>query len=127
LRVVDETPAYWRAICDDPPCNVLDAAMFASLQDLLTRMEVSPSLRVVEFESANDQFYLSHLDLIGKAGKMMTAVGPSGLPILADTFVRLTRSPVAGIAKIRGCVRGASSECVLACDERDRNARVADA
>jgi enoyl-CoA hydratase/carnithine racemase len=127
LRVVDETPAYWRVIFDHPPFKVLDATMFASLQDLLARMEVSPNLRVIVFESANDQFYPSDLDLIGKPGNIMTAVGPSGLPILADTFVRLTRSPVASIAKIRGCVRGASSEFVLACDELDRNARVADA
>jgi enoyl-CoA hydratase/carnithine racemase len=35
-----------------------------------------------------------------------------------DTFVRLTKSPVASIAKIRGCVRGGSSEFVLACDMR---------
>jgi enoyl-CoA hydratase/carnithine racemase len=35
-----------------------------------------------------------------------------------DTFVRFTRSPVVSIAKIRGCVRGASSEFVLACDMR---------
>ena len=48
----------------------------------------------------------------------MTAVGASGLPILMDTFVRLTKSPVVSIAKIRGCVRGVSSEIVLACDMR---------
>jgi enoyl-CoA hydratase/carnithine racemase len=43
---------------------------------------------------------------------------PSGLPILMDTFVRLTKSPVVSIAKVRGCVRGVSSEVVLACDMR---------
>ena len=48
----------------------------------------------------------------------MTAVGASGLPVLMDTFVRLTKSPVVSIAKIRGCVRGVSSEFVLACDMR---------
>ena len=48
----------------------------------------------------------------------MTAIGPSGLPILMDTFVRLTKSPVVSLAKIRGCVRGVSSEFVLACDMR---------
>jgi enoyl-CoA hydratase/carnithine racemase len=56
--------------------------------------------------------------LTGKIGNIMTAVGPSGLPILMDTFVRLTESPVVSIAKIRGCVRGVSSEFVLACDMR---------
>ena len=48
----------------------------------------------------------------------MTAVGPSGLPILMDTFVRLTKSAVVSIAKIRGRARGVSSEFVLACDMR---------
>jgi enoyl-CoA hydratase/carnithine racemase len=63
-------------------------------------------------------FYLSHFDLTGKLGNITTAVGASGFPILMDTFVRLTRSPVVSIAKIRGCVRGVSSEFVLACDMR---------
>jgi enoyl-CoA hydratase/carnithine racemase len=56
--------------------------------------------------------------LTGKIGNIMTAVGATGLPILMDTFVRLTKSPVVSIAKIRGCVRGVSSEFVLACDMR---------
>jgi enoyl-CoA hydratase/carnithine racemase len=118
LRVVEETPAYWRIVFDYPPFNVADGTMFQALQDLLARMDVNPILRVVVFESAHRDFYLSHFDLTGKLGNVMTAVGPSGLPILEDTFVRLTRSPVASIAKIRGCVRGACSEFVLACDMR---------
>ena len=118
LRIIEETPAYWRVIFDYPPFNVADGTMFQALQDLLARMDVSPRLRVVVFESANRDFYLSHFDLTGKLGNVMTAVGGSGLPILDDTFVRLTRSPVASIAKIRGCVRGACSEFVLACDMR---------
>jgi enoyl-CoA hydratase/carnithine racemase len=92
--------------------------MFEGLQDLLAKMDGSPSLRVVVFESANPKFYLSHFDLTGKIGNIMTSVGPSGLPVLMDTFARLTQSPVVSIAKIRGCVRGVSSEFVLACDMR---------
>jgi len=118
MRVIEETPAYWRVIFDYPPFNILDATVFEGLQDLLARTEASPSLRVVIFESANPEFYLSHFDLTGKLGNIMTAVGPSGLPILMDTFVRLTKSPMVSIAKIRGCVRGACSEFVLACDMR---------
>jgi len=115
---MEETPAYWRIIFDYPPFNVADGTMFQALQDLLARINVDPSLRVVVFESANHDFYLSHFDLTGKLGNVMTAVGPSGLPVLVDTFVRITRSPVVSIAKIRGCVRGACSEFVLACDMR---------
>ena len=118
LRVMEETPAYWRIIFDYPPLNVADGTMFQALQDLLARINVDPSLHVVVFESANRDFYLSHFDLTGKLGNVMSAVGPSGLPVLADTFVRITRSPVVSIAKIRGCVRGACSEFVLACDMR---------
>jgi enoyl-CoA hydratase/carnithine racemase len=103
---------------DYPPFNIVDATIFDGLQDLLARMDGSPSLRVVVFESANPEFYLAHFDLTRKTGNITTAVGPSGLPILTDTFVRLTRSPVVSIAKIRGCVRGVSSEFVLACDMR---------
>jgi enoyl-CoA hydratase/carnithine racemase len=115
---MEETSAYWRIIFDYPPFNVADGTMFQALQDLLARINVDPSLRVVVFESANRDFYLSHFDLTGKLGNVMTAVGPSGLPVLADTFVRITRSPGVSIAKIRGCVRGACSEFVLACDMR---------
>src|SRR5881409_4061194 len=118
VRVIEETSAYWRVLFDYPPFNIMDATIFDGLQDLLARMDSSPGLRVVVFESANPEFYLAHFDLTGKLGNIMTAVGPSGLPILMDTFVRLTKSPVVSIAKVRGCVRGASSEFVLACDMR---------
>jgi enoyl-CoA hydratase/carnithine racemase len=118
VDVIEETPAYWRVVFDYPPFNVVDDTIIQGLQDLLARMDVGPSPRVVVFESAIPEFYLSHFDLTGKIGNIMTAVGPSGLPILMDTFVRLTRSPVVSIAKIRGCVRGVSSEFVLACDMR---------
>src|SRR5689334_19822220 len=118
VRVIEEMPAYWRVVFDYPPFNIVDADIFESLQDLLVRMETSQDLRVVVFESAIPDFYLAHFDLTGKTGNITTAVGASGLPILMDTFVRLTRSPVVTIAKIRGCVRGVSSEFVLACDMR---------
>src|SRR5712671_5407651 len=118
VRVIEEMPAYWRVVFDYPPFNIVDADIFESLQDLLIRMDTSQDLRVVVFESAIPDFYLAHFDLTGKIGNITTAVGSSGLPILIDTFVRLTKSPVVSIAKIRGCVRGASSEFVLACDMR---------
>jgi enoyl-CoA hydratase/carnithine racemase len=118
VQIIEESSAFWRAVFDYPPFNVMDDTIFDGLQGLLGRIDASSDLRVVVFESAIPDFYLSHFDLTGKLGNVLTAVGPSGLPILLDTFVRLTKSPVASIAKIRGCVRGASSEFVLACDMR---------
>jgi enoyl-CoA hydratase/carnithine racemase len=118
VRVIEETSTYWRVLFDYPPFNIMDATIFEGLQDLLARMDSSPGLRVVMFESASPEFYLAHFDLTGKLGNITTNVGRSGFPILMDTFVRLTTSPIVSIAKIRGCVRGACSEFVLACDMR---------
>ncbi len=120
LRIVEETPAYWRVVFDNPPINVVGAGLFEGLQELLARMEASASLRVVVFESANPEFYLAHFDLSDPSGNLglLKNAGPSGLPILMDTFVRLTKSAVVSIAKIRGRVRGVGSEFVLACDMR---------
>src|SRR6202790_1468962 len=118
LRVVEETPAYWRVVFDYPPFNMVDAAFFEGLQELLARMEASPSLRVVVFESANPDFYLAHFDLSEASLSLLKTAGPSGITILMDTFIRLTKSPVVSIAKIRGRVRGVGSEFVLACDMR---------
>src|SRR5882757_607374 len=120
VRVIEESPAYWRIVFDHPPLNIVGASMFAGLQDLLARMDASPSLRVVVFESANPDFYLAHFDLADLPGSLglIKIAGPSGLPILMDAFVRLTRSPIVSIAKIRGRVRGVGSEFILACDMR---------
>ena len=118
MQVIEETSGYWRAVFDYPPFNVVDGDVFQTLQDLLVRMETTDTLRVVVFESALPDFYLSHFDLTGRLGNVMSAIGPTGLPILMDTFVRLTKVPVVSLARIRGCVRGVSSEFALACDMR---------
>src|SRR5437667_12110106 len=79
VRVIQETSAYWRVVFENPPFNIVDATIFEGLQELLARMDASPSLRVVVFESANPEFYLAHFDLTGTTGNITTAVGPSGL------------------------------------------------
>jgi hypothetical protein len=61
LGVIEETSAYWRVVFDYPPFNIVGATIFEVLQGLLARMDASPSLRVVVFESANPEFYLAHL------------------------------------------------------------------
>jgi len=120
LRVVEETPAYWRVAFDNPPLNIMGATMFQGLQALLARMDASPNLRVVVFESANPEFYLAHFDLSDIAGSLglMQTAGGSDPTVLMDTFVRLTKSPIVSIAKIRGRARGVGSEFALACDMR---------
>src|SRR6202049_312134 len=115
LRVVEETHAFWRVVFAYPPFNVVDDNMYAGLQSLLTRVDATPGLRVIVFESAMKDFYLSHFDLTGKLGNITTAVGASGFPILMDTFVRLTRSPVVSIFFISVRVRRVITLFPLAC------------
>src|SRR6266481_6319300 len=45
MRVIEETPGYWRAVFDYPPFNVVDGDVFQALQDLLVRMETTEGLR----------------------------------------------------------------------------------
>src|SRR3984957_19628581 len=117
VRVIEETPAYWKVVFDYPPFNILDAAIFDSLQNLLVRMDASQSLRVVVFESAIPEFYLAHFDLTGKTGNITTAVGPSGLPILMDTFVRITKSrwSVSQRSEAASAAAAASSSSLVTC------------
>jgi len=118
VRMIEETPAYWRVVFDYPPFNIVDASIFEALQDLLARMDTSPSLRVVVFESANPEFYLAHFDLTGKIGNIMTAVG---LRASRFCWIRSCVSPSLRWSASRrsGAVfRGVSSEFVLACDMR---------
>jgi enoyl-CoA hydratase/carnithine racemase len=116
LRIIEETPAYWRAVFDNPPLSIMGARMFEGLQDLLARMDAGPSLRVVVFESSNPEFYLGHFDLSDIAGSLglMKTAGPSGLPILMDTFVRLTKSPVVSLVG-----RGRALEIIIGSDDFD--------
>ena len=35
VSLIEETPAYWRVVFDNPPLNIMDADMFEGLQGLL--------------------------------------------------------------------------------------------
>ena len=106
VRIVEETPAYWRVLFDNPPLNVVDGGVF----------EGRPSGGC--FESVNPEFYLAHFDMTASQPASPAQSVRSGLPIPTDAFVRLTKSAVVSIAKIRGRVRGVGSEFILACDMR---------
>src|SRR5258706_3163015 len=96
LRIIEETPAYWRVVFDNPPLNIMDADMFENLQAVLARIDASPSLRVVVFESANPDFYLAHFEVKDTARTLtlLETVGPSGLLTLLGSFLRFPKSHV---------------------------------
>ena len=51
---VDEiSPSYWRVTFENGPVNLVDPDSVEQLAQLVTRIEESPTLTVVVFDSAN--------------------------------------------------------------------------
>jgi len=117
---IDEvTQSYWRVTFENGPINLLDADSIDELAALVDRMEDAPSLTVAVFDSANPDYFMAHWDQhADKARVAAMTPGPTGLHPYLDNFVRLSRVPAVTISSIRGRVRGAGSEFVLATDIR---------
>ena len=98
---------YCRVTFDHPPINTITATTVAELAELVGLIEQDADLNVVVFDSANPDFYLADYD-----------TEEMEQDAWLDLLVRLSRAPVVSIASIRGRVRGAGSEFVLACDLR---------
>ncbi|MFI9383198.1 enoyl-CoA hydratase/isomerase family protein [Kutzneria sp. NPDC052558] len=118
VRVHEVTPAYWQVTLDNPPLNVFDGAIIRGLAAVVDRIEASEQVRVVVFDSADEDYFLAHFDMSGGSTDAVRAYGPTNLPAITDLLTRLSAAPVLTIAKIRGRVRGVGSEFVLACDLR---------
>ncbi|WP_340313639.1 enoyl-CoA hydratase/isomerase family protein [Rhizorhabdus argentea] len=113
------TPQYWRVTINHPPFNIFGPDSIPQLNDVITRIENDPDVRVVVFESAVPGFFLTHYDF--EASLQQTTdipAGPTGLPALPDMLVRLSRAPVVSIVSIRGRATGVGSELALASDMR---------
>ena len=52
LRVIEESPAYWRIVFDYPPFNIVDARLYQALQDLLAQRNGAPLWRLWGLDSA---------------------------------------------------------------------------
>jgi enoyl-CoA hydratase/carnithine racemase len=118
--VVDEvSPSYWRVTFRNGPINLLDADSIEELADLVTRIEDAPALTVVVFGSANPDYFMAHWDLRADRARVASMPpGPTGLHPYVDDLIRLSKVPAVTICAIRGRVRGAGSEFVLATDLR---------
>jgi enoyl-CoA hydratase/carnithine racemase len=102
----------WTITFDNPPINMFVPATIVELAALLKDLESDPSVKVVEFRSANPDFFIAHLDV------SMAAQRPEVLRLWRDLVLRLSSAPVVSIARIRGRTRGIGNEFVLACDMR---------
>ena len=84
----------------------------------MDRVEGDDAVRVLVFDTADQDYYISHLDV----NRLFDVPDIPGAANLSDEWhhfvTRLANAPVVSIASIRGRVRGIGTEFVLACDMR---------
>ncbi|SNS96505.1 enoyl-CoA hydratase/isomerase family protein [Rhodococcoides kyotonense] len=118
LILEEQAPGLIRVTIDNPPINLFDPHLYAALNLLLDRMENDENLRVVVIDSADSDYFVSHLD-VDRLDEVPDIPGAASLPRTWPTFVRrFASAPVVTIASIRGRARGIGSEFALACDMR---------
>ncbi|GAB1786688.1 enoyl-CoA hydratase/isomerase family protein [Priestia megaterium] len=118
LTIVHETNAYWRVVLNNPPLNMFDPWMFAELNALMNEVEKDENLKVIVFESANEDFFMDHHDV---EHRTIVPDQEGAAPFFYEwpNFVtRLANSPVISIAKVRGRAWAQGFEFALACDMR---------
>jgi enoyl-CoA hydratase/carnithine racemase len=113
------SPSYWWVTFENGPVNLVDPDTVEQLSDLVTRIEEDPAVTVVVFDSSNPLYFMAHWDLTADRARVAAMTpGPTGRHPYLDNLIRLSRVPAATISCIRGRVRGAGSEFVLATDIR---------
>jgi len=115
LTVKKHLPAYWQVTIDNPPINVFDPEMGDELTSLITELEKNSEIKVVVFDSANPDYFISHIDLI-RAAEFDLTPRSTGLPAWPDVARRFELAPFLTIGLIRGRARGVGSEFIQAMD-----------
>lgn len=113
LEVIKVTTHYWRITINHPPFNLAGPEFFLDLWNLLQNAEEEPDLKIMVFESAIPDFFISHYDL-----QRASSIPPDLLAKWPLMMLKLATIPVITVAAIRGRTRGIGSEFVLACDIR---------
>lgn len=118
LKIVHESKSYWRVVFSHPPLNLFDPSTFAELNVLMDDIEKDNDLKVVVFESGDEDFFMNHHDV---ENRTTVPDQPGAMPFFGNwpRFVtRLAQSSVISIAKVRGRARAQGFEFALACDMR---------
>ena len=103
-----------------PPINLIGPEVVRDLVTLLDTLYNPSGIRVVVFDSADDDYLFPHVDITKVAEYTAEAAkaGGPGDESLGMLFRKLSQAPVVTIVKLRGRARAAGSEFMLACDMR---------
>jgi enoyl-CoA hydratase/carnithine racemase len=117
IRTKQISPVYWRVTIDNPPINIFDQEMADEFQALLTNLEADDAVKVVSFESANPDYFISPAELDSTAG-FDEELQPAARASLHSLLKRIDRSQFLTIGVLRGHARGAGSEFLMGLDIR---------
>jgi enoyl-CoA hydratase/carnithine racemase len=115
LKIKQHSPAYWQVTIDNPPLNLFDPEMGDELSALVTELEKNTEIKVVVFDSANPDYFISHIDLIRSAEFDLTPRS-TGLPVWPDVARRFELASFITVGLVRGRARGVGSEFIQALD-----------
>jgi len=88
-----------------------------SAGDLMDTIDLDTELKVLVFESANQDYFVAHYDL--ERGEVIPEQpGAAEFSAWPKFVTRLAQSRVVSVAKLRGRARAHGSELALACDMR---------
>jgi len=122
VRLHEISAGCFAVVIDNPPANLVDSRVFAGLQSVKSFAEdAANDVRVLVFESANPEFFISHVDLAmsDQAGSGGEVSEPTeileGWPAFSHW---LSSSPVVTIAILRGRAWGFGCEFAASADMR---------
>jgi enoyl-CoA hydratase/carnithine racemase len=123
LRIMTEEGVAHLTI-DNPPVNMLDTALITELKRFADQVRADDSVRVIVAGSANDDFFIAHVDL----GFMLhpetfadlASVAEEGSPLnpMQSLNAQFRSLPQVTIAKLAGRLRGGGNEFAMAFDMR---------
>jgi enoyl-CoA hydratase/carnithine racemase len=119
VRLHEISPGCFVAVLDNPPFNLVDSQVFAGLQSVKSFAENSANdVRVLVFQSANPEFFLSHVDLLMISDQAGSAEPMEILHSWPDFSHWLSSSPVVTIVILRGRAWGFGCEFAASADMR---------
>jgi len=112
-----------RVVIDNPPLNLLDAALLCDLDAFITEIGDDETTKVIIVESADPDFFVAHGDMNfvddpAAAAAAIQIAGDQTLNPMLRLHERLRQLPQITIGKIAGLARGGGSELLLAMDMR---------